>query len=102
MNISRSLRIICSFYSSVAGLSTLTNISCAVAYYQNGYQALVTAFWIKALLAALTCYFINTFRAREFYYYRNLGFPRTKLWLYTLVLDTSFFIILCLLTYIIR
>jgi hypothetical protein len=51
----------------------------------------------KLLTAGLTCNFIRHYKKREFYYYRNLGIRDSILWVVTLGIDLSLFLILLIL-----
>jgi hypothetical protein len=48
---------------------------------------------------AITAYFINSYKKKEFFYFRNLGISRTLLWSFTLTLDMLLYITLLTLTY---
>ena len=50
----------------------------------------------------MIAYLIYNFRKEEFYYYKNLGITKKYLWMLTFSLDFMIFLILTILTLIIR
>jgi hypothetical protein len=87
----RNIRILVAFYSYFWIPSVVINLLFAMAYLRDGYQAVIPAFWTKLLLNAITVYVTHTFRNKEFYYYRNLGFANTVLWTGAFIIDFLLF-----------
>jgi len=50
-------------------------------------------FWFKIFTLAVIVYSTNLYKKNEFYYYKNLGFSKFKLWIPILTFDFLFFLI---------
>ncbi|PKP17417.1 MAG: hypothetical protein CVU05_15575 [Bacteroidetes bacterium HGW-Bacteroidetes-21] len=62
-------------------------------YGKNWVSVLQVLFWFKLATLALIFYYINSYKKNEFYYYKNLGISKHKLWIPILVFDFSVFLI---------
>ena len=60
-------------------------------------QAFVVVFWLKIITLGLIVFFINNYKRNEFYYYKNLGLSKLRLWVSILLFDFILFIILLIL-----
>lgn len=98
----RNIRILVAFYSYFWIPSVVINLLFAMAYLRDGYQALISAFWIKLVLNAVTVYAIHTFKSKEFYYYRNLGFTNTTLWTSAFIADFVLFFFIAFILHFFR
>jgi hypothetical protein len=60
-------------------------------FFQDGFSIFSGILWLKIATNALTWYFINSSKAKEFFYYQNLGVSKRLLWSSTLSFDFSLF-----------
>ena len=98
----RTLGLIINFYKSFAFASWMITLSSLVIIYTHGIHTFTVLFWFKIFTIGLIIYFINSFKANEFYYYKNLGISKLRLWISTISLDLILFILLIVLTLKIR
>lgn len=95
----KTIRLILTFYRNFFLLSLIVTLVCMFSIYINGIRAFFAIFICKTLILATIVYFINIYKEKEFYYYRNLGISKLTLWVTTISLDYFLFIILLTLTY---
>jgi hypothetical protein len=93
------LRLLLTFYRSYAAFSFIITLSCSQILWINGLKAFVFIFWFKIITLALTAYYINSYKKKEFFYFQNLGLSRLRLWSVTLSLDILLYIAMLTLTY---
>lgn len=92
----KTLRLILTFYKSFALLSLLLTSTCLFIIYKygnNGIHILQVLFWFKLGTLGLIFYYINNYKKKEFYYYKNLGISKQKLWIPILFFDFSLFLV---------
>lgn len=87
------IKLVITFYNSFALLSILITFFSMAILYANGIRAFTALFWFKITSLAIIVYFIEGYKKKEFYYYRNLGFTNRRLWGITLVVDMVIFIL---------
>jgi len=90
----KTLRLTLTFYKSFLFVSLLITLSCMSVIATNGMQAFVAVFWFKIITLGLIVFFINNYKRNEFYYYKNLGLSKFRLWLSILLFDFILFIML--------
>jgi len=66
--------------------------------FAYGLEPFAALFWFKVLTLALIFFFINNYKKKELYYYRNLGVSKLFLWISTIAIDLSIFILFVILT----
>ncbi len=99
MKLIKTIRLIWTFYRSFL-FASLTITGCSIILFKEyGMSIFVVLFWLKLTTLALTIYFINRYKSKEFYYYRNLGISKVLLWTATLTIDFFLFIFFILQTY---
>lgn len=98
----RTLRLILTFYSSFVFVSFLSTLSCLSIIYIHGEKTLTALFWFKAVTLGMIYYVINSYKKREFYYYKNLGVSKRMLWIPTLSFDFFLFLVLMIITVKVR
>ncbi len=59
---------------------------------EKAINILQAFFWFKIFTLVVTFYYINSYRSHEFYYYKNLGISKLKLWIPTLTFDFLLFL----------
>jgi hypothetical protein len=98
----RTLRLLLTFYRSTIAFSLAVTLACSSILWINGLRSFVFIFWFKIITLAITAYFINSYKKKELFYFRNLGISRSSLWSFTLILDMLFYIAVLTLTYQLR
>jgi len=99
MTIHKTIRLIFTFYKSFLLASLLITGACGVLFAEYGMGVFKVLFWLKTTTLAITFYFINTYKAKEYYYYQNLGISRVLLWSTTLIFDFMLFVLMVVLLY---
>jgi hypothetical protein len=94
--------IILVFYKSYFIASFIASLLCAYLFFKYGIKAIGTLFWIKIFSDAVIVLYINNYKSKEFYYYRNLGLSRKVLWTISLIIDFLVFVILVVLASLIK
>jgi len=89
----RKFRLILTFYSSFAFISSMITIVCGWVTYTNGIGTYNLLFWFKIFTIGVIVYFINGYKSNEFYYYRNVGLTKRFLWVATISFDFTLFLI---------
>jgi len=98
----RTLRLIVAFYKSFAVASLLITLSCLLVTYTWGIHTFTPLFWFKIITLGILFYYIQNYKAEDFYYYKNLGVTRKLLWISTLTFDFMLFLVLIILTLKVR
>ena len=83
-------------------LSFLITTACLALFWEYGFGIFSALFWFKISTLALTFYFINNYKNKEYYYYQNLGVSKILLWSTTLSFDFALFIFLIIQEYIFK
>lgn len=89
----KRIRILLTFYQTFFTASFLITIACAALLFELGINVFVYLFWFKIFTSAIFYWAVNTYKKKEYFYYQNLGFSRSKLWLFSLTIDGVLFII---------
>ena len=93
----RLFRIIFTFYKSFIVASSIISIACLSSLFINGLKTLSAILLFKFFTLGIIILYINLYKKKEFYYYQNLGLPKTHLWIYALGLDLLLFVSLIIL-----
>lgn len=99
MRLFKAIAIIWTFYRSFILVSTLITTCCLYLFWENGLGIFAALFWVKMVTLAITFYFINAYKKKEYYYYQNLGISKVLLWTTTLIFDVALFIFLIIQVY---
>src|SRR5580658_3356365 len=94
MRIFKTIRLVWTFYKNFLLLSLLITLICVGLSWEYGYGIFSTLFWLQAGTLAITYYFIDSYKAKEYYYFQNLGVSRTVLWTSTLLFDFVLYLLL--------
>jgi len=94
MRLVKKIRLIGHFYRSFWLLSSLITAACMVLFWEYGFSIFSTLLWFKLATLFLIFRFIKSYKAREFYYYHNLGVSKMLLWGVTLSFDLLVYLIL--------
>lgn len=98
----RHLRLILTFYKSFFVLSFIVTLACLYIVHVHGLKALASLLGLKLLTFGLIYLYITSYKRRDFFYYQNLGMPKKKLWFSSLTLDIILFLVLMIITLIIK
>ncbi|MDE3251819.1 MAG: hypothetical protein KGO92_03365 [Bacteroidota bacterium] len=85
------------FYRSFVIVSLLINLCCISIFWKNGFSSFSMLFWLKIASLGITYHFINSYKSKEYYYYRNLGISKLGLWVVTLFFDIVLYLFLIIL-----
>jgi hypothetical protein len=99
MQAGRIIRLIFTFYRGFILVSFFITAICVELFWKYGLSIYATLFWFKLSTLGVIYYFVNTNKAREYYYFRNLGISKALLWTSTLIFDFICFILFILLSY---
>lgn len=102
MHFVRNLRLIRTFYAGFFLPSLLVTAGCIRSFWLYGWAGFSAVFWCKVLTLALLYFFVNEYRKKEYYYYQNLGISKTMLWAASLSLDVMLFILLLIISNLLR
>lgn len=69
---------------------------------QFGTSILALMFWFKAATSAMIFYVVDQLKKKEYFYYRNLGLSRRRLWWSVTVVDFLLFLLSSALTLTLR
>lgn len=92
MRLFKTIRLIWTFYKSFLFFSLVITTCCLSVFGKYGFSVFFVLFWFKLSTLGLTYYFINNYKTKEYYYYRNLGVSKSLLWAVTLTFDFALFI----------
>jgi hypothetical protein len=98
----RSIRLIVTFYNSFIIPSILISLLSAAIFRISGWSFFVVIFWFKLISMAFIITFINSYRKKEFFYYQNLGLSKLALWTGSLAFDFVLFLALLIIAYQLR
>jgi hypothetical protein len=93
MQLLKTIKLIATFYKSFVIASLLITACCLGLFRKYGFGIFEALFWLKIVTLAITFYFINKYKRKEFYYFQNLGISKVLLWCTTLIFDFSLFIL---------
>jgi len=97
MPLFRTIRLIWTFYRGFMFASLIITTCCLYYFWLYGFTVFFGVFWLKTLSLAVTGYFINVYKAKEFYYYQNAGISKLILWTSAIGFDLVLFILLIIL-----
>lgn len=102
MKMLRFTRAVLTFYLNFLAAAWAVTAICLYIFHtlfdDNGWSTFVYLFWFKAVSLALSCYFVDIYRKKEYYYYFNLGLSKRLLWSVCLTLDAVLFLVSFILT----
>ena len=94
MKLISTIRIIFTFYKSFFLLNMVTTLVCLFLFWEYGWSIFFQLLMLKTIVLGLSCYFIKTYKKKEFIYYNNLGLPEILLWASTLSFDLIVYFLL--------
>jgi len=96
----RTISILFRFYKSYLPSALAVTIFCLYLFFRAGMSLVTGIFWLKMISYGLIYFFIRTYKKKQFYYYRNLGFSNLALWGSTLSFDFLLFLLSLFIIYI--
>jgi hypothetical protein len=94
LNCALKIRLYITFCRSFAATSIIVTALCLFWLILWGMDALPPIIFFKIALIALTVYFIDIAKSKEYYYYSNLGISKKRLWRTAIIADMLLFIAL--------
>lgn len=91
MPVIKTIRLILTFYRSFFLAAAVLTAACGFLFFTYHFSIVGAVLGFKIATNALVWYFINSFKAQEFYYYQNLGLSKRWLWSVTLSIDFVLF-----------
>ena len=64
----KTIRLIFTFYKGFLLASIIITSCCGLIFWEYGLSVFRALFWLKISTLAISFYFINTYKAREYYY----------------------------------
>ncbi len=98
----RNLRLLFSFYKLFAFVSGIITLACLSIGYSWGIEVFAPLFWFKVITLGLIYYYVNSYNKNIFFYFKNLGLSRRRLWVFAFVFDFGLFLVLLILAMVIR
>jgi len=90
----KKIRLILLFYRNFWFASSLISLACLALFWEYGYSIFSTLFWFKIATLFIIYRYIGSYKAKEFYYYQNLGISKQILWIATLGADLIVYLLL--------
>ncbi|HVZ97022.1 MAG TPA: hypothetical protein VG847_09120 [Chitinophagaceae bacterium] len=84
----KKIRLIFTFYRSFFPASFAITTACLWIFFHNGMASFMIVFWFKIITLGGIYYFSKQYKAKEFYYYRNVGISSGLLRAGTLCCET--------------
>ena len=66
---------------------------CAYFFIKYGISVFSVLFWFKIITLILIFLYIKNYRHEEYYFYKNLGVGKKKLWTFSFVIDMVIYFI---------
>ena len=98
----KSLSLLYRFYLNFCLVSIIITLVSMGLFYTLGVAAAVIILWFKIITMAIFTWYVSAYKHKEFYYYRNLGLSKQRLFACTLGFDFIIFVVLMVLTEIVR
>ena len=95
MRIPTTIRSLFTFYKSFFVPGFVVTLICCFLFIEYGTPILLVLLWVKLSTTAIIFFYVRTYKAKEFYYYRNLGLPPAFLWFSTLTFDLILYLRVC-------
>jgi len=96
------IRSVFTFYKSFVLASSIITLSCLSIIFTGGLKVFVAVFWFKVITLGIIYFFINKYKSKELYYFKNLGLSKKFLWISTISIDMLLFILSIIITYSIK
>jgi len=89
----KNIKLYVTFYRSFCFASILISLACAFLFFGRGTVLFTPLFWFKITTIALLYYYINGYKSKEFFFYKNLGIGKKALWIFAISLDLIIYFI---------
>ena len=96
----KNLNLLYRFYLNFSFVSILITFVAMALLHTFGAAAIVMLVWFKIVTMIIFMSYVNSYKQKEFYYYRNLGFSKLKLFSSALTFDLALFSLFMLITYL--
>lgn len=82
------MRVILTFYRNFFWLVlSISFFGCWLIWMYGSWQFMVLVFWMKVFTNILLGIFIHLFSPSQFYFFKNLGYSKSRLFAFTFILD---------------
>ncbi|MBG6234307.1 hypothetical protein IWX76_000862 [Pedobacter sp. CAN_A7] len=98
----RNLNLLYRFYLNFCLVSVIITLVSMAMFYELGPGAAAIILWFKIITMGVFSWYVSSYKHKEFYYYRNLGLSKFKLFACTLGFDFVVFVLLMVLTNVVR
>lgn len=95
----KKLRLILTFYNNYLFVCSIITLCCVKIFSDYGVVTFSSLFWFKVFTIGIIGYFTHEYKAKEFYYYQNLGLSKRVLFVTTLGFDFFVFLMVLYLMY---
>ncbi|MCL3781985.1 hypothetical protein EMN47_16485 [Prolixibacteraceae bacterium JC049] len=96
------MRIIISFYQLFFWTSFFISLSCGFVIYTWGIATFSALFWFKITTMGAVGYYMKNAKSSLFYYFKNLGISKKKLWIVASLIDILLFTLIVIVAIIAR
>lgn len=76
----RTLRLFATFYRNFFWFSFILFCCSVFIFVNNGLSSVKGIFWLKIITSFLVYFFVDKYMRKEYFYYRNLGLSKKKIW----------------------
>jgi hypothetical protein len=98
----KNLSLLYRFYLNFCLVSVLITLVSIAMLYELGLGAVALIVWFKIITMVIFAWYVSAYKHKEFYYYRNLGLSKLRLFAFTLGFDFMVFVLLIVLTHVVR
>lgn len=98
----KNLSLLYRFYLNFCLVSIIITLVSMALLYTLGVAAAVIIIWFKIITMVIFAWYVSSYKKNEFYYYRNLGLSKLRLFACTLGFDFTVFVLLMVLTHNVR
>lgn len=99
MQLLKIIRLIFTFYAAFFAASFVLTAVCCYFMVVFGIESFAMSFLLKVVVMAVIFFIVRSYKAKEFYYYRNLGLSPQVLWITVYAVDFLLFLLLMTLSY---
>ena len=93
------MRVIFTFYLNFLWFAiSISLFGCWLITIYGSWQYIVMIFWTKVITNAFLGFFIHIFSPSQFYFFKNLGYSKSKLYALTFTFDMVIWLLLSWLT----
>src|SRR5688572_24423465 len=93
------MSVIFTFYRNFIWFANFISLfGCYLLWVYGSWAYMIAVFWVKVSTNTVLGLYIHIFNADQYYFFNNLGFRKTELYVFTFLLDLSIWLMLSLIT----